>query len=90
MIEHVTQTDEFLYHYTTVDKALNYILKSRMLRFGAYANSNDPKETKIWRDECEWRWVVFASSDQDLYVAFGNALTGIMFGEDTSERRFRT
>ena len=37
-----------------------------------------------WRDECEWRWVAFANSDQDLYVAYDNALVGIMFGEETS------
>ncbi len=237
MIENAAQVDEFLYHYTTVDKAVNYILKTRTLRFGAYANTNDPKETKTWqfdlgtnedrdlgaykmwetsawlsnrlkerarllcfsmdrapltgnpwsdifnrgfskprmwaqyadrhtgvclvfdrmrlakaiseqaaganrvfagsidyidrpvirnqdsdwqfminidaledlgkepyaelhlqrgykrlffekmtdwRDECEWRWVIFASSDQDLYVAYTDALVGIMFGEDTS------
>ncbi|MDZ7892818.1 MAG: DUF2971 domain-containing protein [Rhodoferax sp.] len=39
-----------------------------------------------WRDECEWRWVAFASSNQDLYVAYGDALIGVMFGEETSEK----
>lgn len=239
MIEHVATVDQFLYHYTNVDKALNHILKTRMLKFGAYTKTNDPKEAKTWqfdlgtnenrdlgayrmaetsawlsnrfkeqarllcfsmdrapltgvpmsdifnrgfskprmwaqyadrhtgvclvfdrtridnaitrqvaathrmlagpveyidrpvlrncdtdwqfminidaledlgreryaelhllgahkrlffekmtdwRDECEWRWVVFASTDQDQYVAYGNALIGIMFGEDTSEK----
>lgn len=38
-----------------------------------------------WRDECEWRWIVVSNSDQDIYVAFGNSLVGIMFGEDTQE-----
>lgn len=42
-----------------------------------------------WRDECEWRWVAVASSDQDLYVAFGTALVGIMFGEDTPDEGVR-
>jgi Protein of unknown function (DUF2971) len=37
-----------------------------------------------WRDEGEWRCVVFASSEVDLYVAYENALAGIVFGEDTS------
>ena len=39
-----------------------------------------------WRDECEWRWVAFANSDQAVYVAYQNALVGIMFGEDTPEK----
>ncbi len=238
MIEQVANVEQFLYHYTTADTAINYILKSRRLRFGAYTNTNDPKEAKTWqfdlgtnenrnlgaykmtetsawlsnllkdrarllcfsmdrapltgvhirdifnrgfskprmwtqyagrhtgvclvfdraritsaisrqisgsnrvlagaveyidrpvlgssdanwqfminidaledlgaeryaelnlerahkrlffekmtdwRDECEWRWVAFVSSDQDLYVAYGDALIGVMFGEETSE-----
>lgn len=38
-----------------------------------------------WRDECEWRWVAFARSDDDLYINFGNSLVGVMFAEDTKE-----
>lgn len=36
-----------------------------------------------WRDESEWRFIAFANSDQDLFVAYGSSLVGIMFGEDT-------
>jgi Protein of unknown function (DUF2971) len=36
-----------------------------------------------WRDECEWRYVAFANSDTDLYVACEQALDGIVFGEET-------
>lgn len=49
MIEHVATVDQCLYHYTNVDRALNHILKTRMLRFGAYTNTNDPKEAKTWQ-----------------------------------------
>lgn len=36
-----------------------------------------------WRDECEWRYVAFANSEVDLYVACEQALDGIVFGEET-------
>jgi len=36
MIENVSAADEFLYHYTKVSTALNYILKDRSLRLGRY------------------------------------------------------
>jgi len=36
-----------------------------------------------WRDECEWRYVVFTNSDADLFVAYEQALDGIVFGEET-------
>ena len=39
-----------------------------------------------WRDECEWRWVALANSDRDLFVAYGDALTGVMFGENTPDQ----
>lgn len=49
MIENVSAADEFLYHYTSASTALDYILKSRSLRFGKYTSTNDPKETKAWQ-----------------------------------------
>lgn len=39
-----------------------------------------------WNSECEWRWVAFSGTDEDLYVNFDDALVGLMFGEDTSEK----
>lgn len=48
MIEKVTSSDQFIYHYTKASTALEYILKNRTLRFGKYNNTNDPKETKKW------------------------------------------
>lgn len=38
-----------------------------------------------WRDEDEFRWVLFSSSEDDLFLDFKDALVGIMFGERTSE-----
>jgi hypothetical protein len=49
MIENLTSTDQFIYHYTSARTALDYILKKRSLRFGSYINTNDPKETKTWQ-----------------------------------------
>jgi hypothetical protein len=36
-----------------------------------------------WRDESEFRWVVFATTGNDLYVDLTDALVGIVFGENT-------
>lgn len=38
-----------------------------------------------WQNEREWRWVVFANADEDLYVRYGDALVGIVFGENTRD-----
>jgi len=39
-----------------------------------------------WRDEVEWRWIVFAKSDGDLYLDLGDCVVGLMFGESTEEK----
>lgn len=41
-------SDRFVYHYTSPDIALNFILKDLTLRFGPYSATNDPKEAKAW------------------------------------------
>jgi len=38
-----------------------------------------------WKDETEWRWVVFSSVDEDIYVDFKDSLVGIMFADNTDE-----
>lgn len=38
----------YLYHYTTAQVALNYILKDRTLKVSRLTNTNDPKEYKSW------------------------------------------
>ena len=37
-----------------------------------------------WEHETEWRFVAMAEGDEDLYVKYGDALVGIMFGEETN------
>ncbi|EAT13601.1 DUF2971 domain-containing protein [Bermanella marisrubri] len=39
-----------------------------------------------WRDESEWRYVVFSRSSDDLYLEFQDSLVGIMFGDDTDDQ----
>ncbi len=39
--------DQYLYHYTGADTA-GLILDSGSLRLGPYANTNDPREAKVW------------------------------------------
>jgi hypothetical protein len=48
MIEHVSSSDTFLYHYTKATTARDCIFKNRQLRIGSYANTNDPKESRAW------------------------------------------
>jgi hypothetical protein len=48
MIERTSAPDKFVYHYTKVETARDYILKKRALQFGSFTTTNDPKETKSW------------------------------------------
>lgn len=47
---------KYLYHYTTMDTAINYVLRNRTLRFNSLANVNDPMEA----DPSRW---AFSSSE---------------------------
>ena len=38
-----------------------------------------------WRDESEWRYVVFADSKDELYLDMKDSLSGIVFGENAQE-----
>lgn len=49
MIDRCTSVDRLLYHYTKASTATDHILKNRLLQFGSYAYTNDPKESKAWR-----------------------------------------
>lgn len=48
MIENITSSKQFVYHYTKAHIALDQILKNRTLQFGNYSGTNDPKESKNW------------------------------------------
>lgn len=39
-----------------------------------------------WRDEEEYRWVLVSNKEGNLYLNFGDALAGIVFGENTEEK----
>lgn len=49
MINGLTDSDRYLYHYTKARTAVDHILKDYTLRMGPYAKTNDPKETKSWQ-----------------------------------------
>ncbi len=38
-----------------------------------------------WRDEREFRWVIFGGQNNDQYLKFEDALVGIVLGEDTDQ-----
>lgn len=38
-----------------------------------------------WKDEAEFRWVLFSDTDEDLLLDFKDSLKGICFGENTTE-----
>ena len=49
MIDRCTSADRLLYHYTKASTATSHILKNRLLQFGSYAHTNDPKESNAWK-----------------------------------------
>lgn len=63
MIDGVTDPREYVYHYTKVATALDYILKDRPILLGDYATTNDPKESKAW----EFGLRTFENRDLDAY-----------------------
>lgn len=48
MINSLRDHERYVYHYTTLPTARDYILKNRTLRLGSFANTNDPRESKDW------------------------------------------
>ncbi|MFH4537710.1 DUF2971 domain-containing protein [Vibrio alginolyticus] len=48
MFQYLTEHQRYLYHYTSADKAINYILEDRTLMFNSLRGTNDPKESKNW------------------------------------------
>jgi hypothetical protein len=49
MIENFTSSEKYLYHYTTMEAAIDHIITSRTLKMGKYTETNDPKESKCWQ-----------------------------------------
>ncbi|MBT2303417.1 DUF2971 domain-containing protein [Variovorax paradoxus] len=48
MIYGLRDHERYVYHYTKLSTARDYILKNRSLRLGSFANTNDPMESKDW------------------------------------------
>ena len=44
----VSDQNKYLYHYTSLDTAVEKILPNKNLRFSRYQDTNDPKERKEW------------------------------------------
>jgi hypothetical protein len=49
MYQFFSDQEKYLYHYTSSNIAIHYILKDKTLKIGKYINTNDPKETKDWQ-----------------------------------------
>ena len=63
MINGVTDSRQFVYHYTRAVTARDFILKDRTLLLGDYATTNDPKESKAW----EFGLTTFEERDLGAY-----------------------
>lgn len=48
LINPLPAVDKYVYHYTKLDTALNYILKNGTLMLNSFAKVNDPRENKTW------------------------------------------
>lgn len=49
MIWQMDDPNRYLYHYTSAETALDFILKDRRLRLGRYTATDDPTESKAWK-----------------------------------------
>lgn len=42
-----------------------------------------------WSNEAEWRWVIFSDTDDDIFIDYGDALVGVVFGDAASKETIR-
>lgn len=49
MIESIKSSEKYLYHYTSCNLAINFILKNKNLLLNKYSETNDPKEAREWQ-----------------------------------------
>jgi hypothetical protein len=45
---YVRDQDKYVYHYTSADTAIQFILENKNLRLSSFRNTNDPREFKDW------------------------------------------
>lgn len=48
MLYNITDSEKYLYHYTSACTAISYIFYSGTIRFSSYTGTNDPMERKNW------------------------------------------
>lgn len=48
MFESQKDKNQYLYHYTKAETAINFILKDKTLKFSKFHTTNDPRESKSW------------------------------------------
>jgi len=49
LIYSLREHERYVYHYTTLATARDYILKANTLRFGTFPKTNDPRESRQWQ-----------------------------------------
>lgn len=58
----IQNPDRWVYHYTSMKTALEFILPSGEIRFSPFNIVNDPRESK------SWRFSVYSNNDNDLCI----------------------
>lgn len=48
MFQFQKNSGQYLYHYTKIETAIEFIIKDKALRFSRFDSTNDPKESKDW------------------------------------------
>lgn len=48
MFEFQKNSEQYLYHYTKAETAIDFILKDKTLKFSGFNTTNDPRESKNW------------------------------------------
>ena len=64
--------NQYIYHYTSSETAIDFILKNKNLRLSSYTNTNDPKEAK------EWFFIPGTNENRDLSKYTPEYLSNIM------------
>lgn len=69
LINPLKSSNKYVYHYTKLDTALNYILKTGTLRLNSFSKVNDPRESK------KWSMITIISSSVNLELKDWDALS---------------
>ena len=87
----LSDTSEYIYHYTSVDTLLKYILPQKRLRFSPLENTNDPEERK-WHISCavgepgdDWEDFCIHDKLNEISSGIANNARIICFSQDDSD-----